>query len=120
MPDEERAAYDLPSEQFGLPRAPAGTWCSSVRIFDAKLPAEGCSIDQLYLDNNEAAFSLAVVPFAARNHDLYLVVGTAQDTTIAPKSCTAGFLRTYAILDDGRKLELVHKVRRTGETLRLS
>lgn len=62
------------------------------------------------LDNNEAAFSLAVVSFAACGNELHLVVGTAQDTVLAPRSCTSGFLRTYKFIDDGRGIELLHKV----------
>jgi splicing factor 3B subunit 3 len=30
----EREAYELPTDTFGLPRAPAGTWTSSVRVID--------------------------------------------------------------------------------------
>ncbi len=63
------------------------------------------------MDNNEAAFSMAIVPFAARGNELHLVVGTAQDTFLSPRSCTSGFLRTYRFIDDGRDLEFLHKVR---------
>ena len=63
------------------------------------------------LDNNESAFSVAVVSFAAREGELHLVVGTAQDTFLAPRSCTSGFLRTYRFVNDGQGLELLHKVR---------
>lgn len=38
------------------------------------------------------------------------MVGTAQDTFLAPRSCTSGFLRTYKFVDDGAGLELLHKV----------
>ena len=62
------------------------------------------------IDNNECAFSVAVVPFTARNNELHLVVGTAQDTCLAPRSCTSGFLRTYTFTNDGAGLELLHKV----------
>jgi splicing factor 3B subunit 3 len=62
------------------------------------------------LDNNESAFSLAVVPFAARGGELLLVVGTAQDTLLSPRSCTSGFLRSYRFTNDGTGLELLHKV----------
>ena len=65
----------------------------------------------IHLDNNEMAFSLAVVPFTARGGELHLVVGTAQDTFLTPRSCTSGFLRTYQFTDDGQNLELLHKVR---------
>jgi len=64
----------------------------------------------VHLDNNEAAFSLAIVPFEARNNELLLVVGTAQDTLLSPRSCTSGFLRVYKFTEDGADLELVHKV----------
>ena len=98
---------DLPPEQFGRPKAPAGTWSSAIRVID---PVEGKTVNVIPLDNNEAAFSIAVVSFAARNNELHLVVGTAQDTFLSPRSCTSGFLRTYTFTDDGRGLELLHKV----------
>lgn len=68
------------------------------------------TIHRIELDNNEAAFSVAVVPFAAREGELFLVVGTAKNTYVAPRSCTTGYLRTYKILDEGRGLELLHQV----------
>lgn len=67
------------------------------------------TVTLIHLDNNEAAFSLAVVPFAARGGELHLVVGTASDTLVTPRSCTSGFLRTYKFVEDGAGLELVHK-----------
>lgn len=69
----------------------------------------------LPLDNNEAAFSLAVVPFAAKGGELHLVVGTAADTLLSPRSCTSGYLRTYKFTDNGAGLELLHKVRCTTQ-----
>ncbi len=72
------------------------------------LQAETVSV--VHIDNNEAAFSVAIVPFAVKNNELHLVVGTSQDTFLAPRSCTSGFLRTYRFTDDGRGLELLHKV----------
>lgn len=62
------------------------------------------------LDNNEAAFSIAVVPFAAKGGELHLVVGTASTTFVAPRACTSGYLRTYRFTQDGADLELLHKV----------
>jgi splicing factor 3B subunit 3 len=62
------------------------------------------------LDGNEAAFSLAVVPFSARGGELHLVVGTAADTFISPRSCSNGYLRTYKFINDGAGLEFLHKV----------
>lgn len=64
------------------------------------------------LEGNEAAFSLAVVPFAARGGELHLVVGTAADTFVSPRSCSSGFLRTYKFTENGAGLEFQHSVRR--------
>lgn len=62
------------------------------------------------LDGNESAFSLAVVPFAAKGNELHLVVGTAAETRLAPRTCSSGFLRVYKFNEDGTTLELIHKV----------
>ncbi|KAI0268860.1 CPSF A subunit region-domain-containing protein [Gloeopeniophorella convolvens] len=102
----DQGLLDLPLDQFGHPRAEAGTWGSCVRIVD---PVENKTVSVIHLDNNEAAFSLAVVPFEARNNELHLVVGTAQDTLLAPRSCTSGFLRVYKFTGEGTGLEMVHK-----------
>ncbi|KAF9523470.1 CPSF A subunit region-domain-containing protein [Crepidotus variabilis] len=102
--DEE--VVNLPAETFGRPKAAPGTWGSCIRIID---PVEAKTVNIIHLDGNEAAFSLAVVPFAARNGELHLVVGTAANTHVSPRSCSSGFLRTYKFLDDGAGLELMHK-----------
>ncbi|KAI0916430.1 pre-mRNA-splicing factor rse1 [Taiwanofungus camphoratus] len=104
MIDEE--VVDLPAEAFGRPKAPAGTWASCIRIIN---PVDAKTVNVIPLDNNESAFSMAIVPFSARGGELHLVVGTAQDTFLAPRSCTSGFLRTYRFTDDGQGLELLHK-----------
>jgi splicing factor 3B subunit 3 len=63
------------------------------------------------LEENEAAFSVAVVNFVERGGEPFLVVGTAKDTVLAPRSASAGYLRVYSIKDEGRSLEFLHKVR---------
>jgi splicing factor 3B subunit 3 len=63
------------------------------------------------LDNNESAFSLAIVPFSARGGELHLVVGTAANALVSPRSCSSGYLRTYTFTDDGMGLAFQHKVR---------
>ena len=98
---------NLPADQFGRPKAAAGTWGSCIRIID---PIEAKTVSVINLEDNEAAFSLAVVPFSARGGELHLVVGTAADTHVSPRSCSSGFLRTYKFVDEGRGLEFQHKV----------
>lgn len=97
---------NLPDEIFGRPKAPAGTWGSSIRIID---PIEAKTVSVVHLEDNEAAFSLAVVPFSARSGELHLVVGTAADTLLSPRSCSSGYLRTYKFTDGGAGLEFQHK-----------
>ncbi|KAH8814685.1 CPSF A subunit region-domain-containing protein [Flagelloscypha sp. PMI_526] len=97
---------NLPAEQFGRPAAPDGTWGSLIRIID---PIEAKTLNTIPLDNNEAAFSVAIVPFAARNNEFHLVVGTAADTHVSPRTTRSGYLRTYKFTQDGAGLELLHK-----------
>jgi splicing factor 3B subunit 3 len=106
----DSAPYRLDTRQFGLPRAPAGSWASCIRAVDVRMQ-ENATLAQIHLDNNEAAFSIAVVPFAARGHELHLVVGTAKDTLLMPRTCTTGYLRTYLIKNEGAELEFLHSVR---------
>jgi len=62
------------------------------------------------LDNNEAAFSIAIVPFSARSGEVLLVVGTAANTQLSPRTCSSGYLRVYTFAEGGSALELLHKV----------
>ncbi|KIY70657.1 hypothetical protein CYLTODRAFT_419613 [Cylindrobasidium torrendii FP15055 ss-10] len=102
--DEE--VVNLPPDLFGRPRGPAGSWGSCIRVVD---PVEGKTLSVLHLDKDECAFSIAVVPFSARNNELHLVVGTAVGATVNPKSCPAAFLNTYRFVNDGASVELMHK-----------
>ncbi|KAM0792362.1 pre-mRNA-splicing factor rse1 [Microbotryomycetes sp. NB124-2] len=97
---------ELPTEVFGLPRAPAGNWASCVRVID---PVTASTVFKVDLDNNEAAFAFAIVQFSSRPGEEFLVVGTGQDTILAPRYCKTGYLNTYKITDSGRNLELLHK-----------
>ncbi|KAJ7736727.1 CPSF A subunit region-domain-containing protein [Mycena maculata] len=91
---------------FAQPPATSGTWSSCIRILD---PIKGETAACVPLGLNEAAFSVAIVPFSARGGESMLVVGTATDVVVMPRSCTAGFLRTYTFKDDGR-IKFLHKV----------
>jgi splicing factor 3B subunit 3 len=86
-------------------------------IFDPVCTTQSATLDLIDLDENEAAFSLAVVNFSSRGGEPILVVGTAKDTLLSPRSCSSGYLRTYTILEDGKKLELLHIVSRVSSLL---
>ena len=98
---------ELAPEEFGRPKAAAGTRASCIRIID---PIENKTVKVVELDNNEAAFSVAVVSFSARGSELFLCVGTAASTLLAPRTCSSGYIRTYSFRENGTELELLHKV----------
>ncbi|POY74330.1 hypothetical protein BMF94_2524 [Rhodotorula taiwanensis] len=102
--DEELLALD--PKEFGLPRAGAGEWGSCIRIID---PVTAESVFKLDLQDNEAAFSVAIVNFHSHPEETFLVVGTGQDTSLAPRACKQAYLHTYRLLDEGRRIELHHK-----------
>lgn len=121
---------ELPAEDYGRPKAETGHWASVIRVVDpffqpppdaedgSEKPQRPESLLAIDLDENEAAFSVAVVPFVEKNGELCLVVGTAVDVTLSPRTTSGGFLRVYKISQDGRSLEYMHKVSSCG-SLRL-
>ncbi|OAV91350.1 hypothetical protein PTTG_28004 [Puccinia triticina 1-1 BBBD Race 1] len=76
---------------FGLPRAEAGQWASCIRISD---PVEKTTLARIDLADNEAATALAIVAFAFAAHvppdEPLLVVGSAKDAFVQPRTCKAG------------------------------
>ena len=118
----DKEMLELDPRVYGHFKAPEGVWASCIRIIDPVNvslysilldPADHFklrSVAVFSLDDNEAAFSIAVVPFTARNGELLLVVGTAVDTHLAPRSCSSGYLRVYSFTEGGSGLELLHKV----------
>jgi splicing factor 3B subunit 3 len=86
------------------------THTPAIRDIDLYVPSpQAKTVSVIPLEENEAAFSLAIVPFSARAGELHLVVGTAANTILTPRSCSSGFLRTYTFTEDGT-LEFQHKV----------
>ncbi|KAJ5082992.1 Pre-mRNA-splicing factor rse1 [Penicillium argentinense] len=98
----------LPAEEFGYPRG-TGHWASCIQIVD---PVSTKSVVfTLDLEDNEAAVSLAAVPFSSQENETFLVVGTAKDLKVSPPSCSAGFIHIYRFQAEGRELEFIHKTR---------
>ncbi|KAJ7287318.1 CPSF A subunit region-domain-containing protein [Mycena rebaudengoi] len=95
---------------LGRPAAASGRWSSCIRVID---PIAVKTIACIPLDRNEAALSIAIVPFAALGGELALVVGTATDVILDPRSCTAGFIRVYKFKQSG-EIELHHKTEIDG------
>ncbi|RSH89543.1 pre-mRNA-splicing factor rse1 [Saitozyma podzolica] len=104
----DKTVLDLPPNEFGRIRAPAGKWASLIRVLD---PLSNESLSVLELDENEAAFSMSICYFERMGGEPTLVVGTAVEATLMPRGCKEGWLRVYAIKDQGRALEFMHKTK---------
>ena len=60
---------------------------------------------------NCVSCSLTVCQFAARGDmEWFVVVGTARDLILNPRSCSGGCLIVYRLAPDGSMFELVHMV----------
>ena len=101
-------AVVLPPEEFGYPRA-QGHWASCIHVID---PINSKTVlQQIDLEDNEAAVSIAAVSFSSQDDETFLIVGTGKDIIVAPRSFTAGFIYVYRFLEDGKELEFIHKTK---------
>ncbi|EPS33156.1 Pre-mRNA-splicing factor rse1 [Penicillium oxalicum] len=98
----------LPPADFGYPRG-QGHWASCIQIVDPVSSKQ--VIFSLDLEDNEAAVSIAAVPFASQDDETFLVVGTAKDMTTDPPSSAGGFIHIYRFQEEGRELEFIHKTK---------
>ncbi|KAJ3054091.1 Splicing factor 3B subunit 3 [Rhizophlyctis rosea] len=101
----ESGSQELPTEQFGLPKADPGKWASCIRV----VRADGHALGEIDLDDNEAAFCVTTCVFNNQNGESYVVVGAATDVSLSPRACTSGSLHVYRFSEDGTNLELLHK-----------
>ncbi len=107
VPDEDEVEEGVLMESVvGVPRGGLGKWASCVRVVD---PASKATLSILELPDNEAAMSVAIVPFRERGGESIVIVGTAKDMTLHPRTCAAGFLHAYRLTNNNSTLELLHK-----------
>ena len=102
----DAAAASLPAEDFGYPRG-RGSWASCIQVVDPV--TEKTVRYTVELENNEAAVSIAAVPFSNQDDELFLIVGTSKDLIVSPRSHAGGFIHIYRFRDDGTWLEFIHK-----------
>ncbi|KAL2428780.1 Pre-mRNA-splicing factor rse1 [Exophiala dermatitidis] len=101
-------AVILPPEEFGYPKA-TGHWASCIQVVD---PVNTKSVVfTLELEDNECATSITTAPFASQDDEVFLIVGTAKDLVVSPRSFSAGFLHVYRFHEDGKELEFIHKTK---------
>jgi splicing factor 3B subunit 3 len=96
----------LPAEDFGYSHA-NGHWASCIQVIDPI--TEKKVLFTLELEENEAAVSIAAVPFASQDDETFLVVGTGKNMVMSPRSHSGGFIHIYRLSDSGKSLEFIHK-----------
>ena len=96
---------NVPENQIGYPKAPNGQWASCVRVIN---PTDLTTTELFELSGNEAAFSMIITNKLGAGDMTYLVLGSAKDMKIKPKSCTIGYISIYFFTPEG-KLQLMHK-----------
>ncbi|KAK8190224.1 CPSF A subunit region-domain-containing protein [Phyllosticta capitalensis] len=105
---ENGEAPVLDPEDFGYPRG-RSHWASCVQIVDP-INEKGV-VHTLELSDNEGIVSMCLAPFESQNQETFLVVGTAKDLVVAPRTFTAGFIHVYRLHDNGRDVEFIHKTK---------
>ena len=112
-PDEDEDPEAL-RRHLGLERA-AGHWASCVSAVD---PIYSKTVTaNIELGENEAALCVSAVPFASRENQVFVAVGTGQHMQAPGSSAalpegvtTKGFVHVYKTSEDGRNMEFLHKV----------
>lgn len=91
---------------LGLPRG-TGHWASCISAVD---PLSSQTItSSIELTENEAALSCVAVPFQSREWEVFLAVGTGQHMQPGAGVAAKGYVHIYRLLEDGQKMEFVHK-----------
>ncbi|KAF5561839.1 pre-mRNA-splicing factor rse-1 [Fusarium phyllophilum] len=97
----------LPPDKFGYPRG-HGRWASCISVVD---PTGEQVLQKIELEGNEAAMSVAVVPFTGQDGESFLLVGTGKDMILNPRRFSEGYIHVYRFQQNGRQLEFVHKTK---------
>jgi len=97
----------LPEEVFGAPKAGAGMWASIIRIIDPMVVQR--TLFEYAFEQNEAAFSIAVVKFTGHGEQQFVIVGTATELVLNPRSIANGYLHVFKLTNAGTQLEWQHK-----------
>lgn len=87
----------IPSEQ--------DKWASCIRVVDAETLQ---TVERLELANNEAAFSVCVCRFQDKGDESFVIIGTAKDLKLHPRSCNQGYINVFRFVE-GRSLQLLHR-----------
>ncbi|CCT63201.1 related to splicing factor 3B subunit 3 (spliceosomal protein sap130) [Fusarium fujikuroi IMI 58289] len=104
--NEEDAKLLRPAD-FGYPRG-RGRWASCISVVD---PLGEHVPQKIELEDNEAAMSVAVVPFTGQDGESFLIVGTGKDMILNPRQSSEGYIHVYRFQKNGRQLVFIHKTK---------
>ncbi|UXI19321.1 DNA polymerase beta-like [Sarcoptes scabiei] len=115
-PDDERqqasemaAAYlneNLPENIFGAPKPGLDSWASLIRVFN---PINGQTLHKIFLDQDEAAFSICGCRFTNDPTSYYVLVGIAKRLRLIDRQHSGCEIHTYKFESNLEQLTLVHK-----------
>lgn len=80
-------------------------WASCIRVIDAVTLQ---TLERLELADNEAAFSVCTCRFHDKGDEAFVVIGTAKNLKIHPRSCAKGYISVFRFVE-GRSLQLLHR-----------
>jgi singapore isolate B (sub-type 7) whole genome shotgun sequence assembly, scaffold_0 len=95
--NEYECGTPIPTEQ--------DKWASCIRVIDA---VSLQTLERLELADNEAAFSVCTCRFHDKGDESYVVIGTAKNLKIHPRSCSQGYISVFRFVE-GRSLQLLHR-----------
>jgi splicing factor 3B subunit 3 len=97
----------LKEDHIGVPFVGEGRWASCVRMIE---PYEHKVLDLIEFEDNEAAFSATIMTFSSTPGEMFLIIGTAKDMKLHPRSFTSSSIIVFAFKDGGKKIEYLHRV----------
>eukprot|EP00826_Nyctotherus_ovalis_P022242 TRINITY_DN1730_c0_g1_i1.p1 TRINITY_DN1730_c0_g1~~TRINITY_DN1730_c0_g1_i1.p1 ORF type:complete len:1185 (+),score=333.68 TRINITY_DN1730_c0_g1_i1:138-3692(+) len=103
-PDADYEA--LTEREIGYPRAPSGKWASCLRILSPKDLKTQMLTE---FTDNEVVLSMAFVSFTAYPGVTFLVLGSAKNFALHPRSCEAAYISLYKFTD-GKNMSILYKM----------
>lgn len=98
----------LKEDQIGVPYVGEGKWGSCIRMIE---PYEHKLLALTEFEENEAVFSACIMTFSSTPGEMFLIVGTAKDMRLHPRTFSSASIIVFAFKEQGKKLDFLHRVR---------